>query len=503
MWQGTSAQQRNAAPPGHARGDERSRGGGGYDRPPQAHPPRSQPQGNAWDWRDLFHGGSQAPDQEPANGFSLGNLFGGGPSGSSFNLFGSQQPEEPLSIESLLHLPGNEECADCGALGPEWASANQGTVICIDCAGVHRSLGAHISKVKSTRLDAWKTEEMRAFRAQGGNTAVNKRLAKRAGRLAPSTRNYSNARPDGSSGKPDINEYIRRKYHATGPADSNGYADERHRNAPHPGAGPVPVAPTTVAGAAAGRTCFQGVCFVEIMNIEISDERARDLRMLGAMFLSLSVTMGLGTMTAEPSSAKRGSSVASWQPPERREILWDCEERWLWCRVYDGAELMGLGQLAAEGRIDLRLLHGQGEASNVEVCLDLFASGGDDSDDDGRGPHRARRGHSFGAPPGYFSEAGGYRGFEDPSDPAAYGQCCGVARLRLTLVDMSSMDSGKKPAGRGSHGQGYGQGQGYQQRESSAWDFWPNGLQSGISDLIGLAPQAGRGQPDRAGRSRT
>ena len=42
--------------------------------------------------------------------------------------------------------------------GPDWASTNIGVVFCIECSGVHRSLGVHISKVKSLTLDRWEEE---------------------------------------------------------------------------------------------------------------------------------------------------------------------------------------------------------------------------------------------------------------------------------------------------------------------------------------------------------
>lgn len=49
----------------------------------------------------------------------------------------------------------NPYCADCDAPRPDWASLNLGIMMCIDCSGVHRSLGSHISKVRSLKLDKW------------------------------------------------------------------------------------------------------------------------------------------------------------------------------------------------------------------------------------------------------------------------------------------------------------------------------------------------------------
>ncbi|KAF2499646.1 centaurin-beta-2 [Lophium mytilinum] len=49
---------------------------------------------------------------------------------------------------------GNSVCADCGSESKvEWVSINLGIVVCIECSGIHRSLGTHISKVRSLTLD--------------------------------------------------------------------------------------------------------------------------------------------------------------------------------------------------------------------------------------------------------------------------------------------------------------------------------------------------------------
>ena len=61
---------------------------------------------------------------------------------------------------SLLRDEENRYCADCEAKGPRWASWNIGIFVCIRCAGIHRKLGVHISKVKSINLDSWTPEQV-------------------------------------------------------------------------------------------------------------------------------------------------------------------------------------------------------------------------------------------------------------------------------------------------------------------------------------------------------
>ena len=45
-------------------------------------------------------------------------------------------------------------------VGPRWASWNIGVFMCIRCAGIHRNLGVHISRVKSVNLDSWTPEQI-------------------------------------------------------------------------------------------------------------------------------------------------------------------------------------------------------------------------------------------------------------------------------------------------------------------------------------------------------
>jgi len=46
-----------------------------------------------------------------------------------------------------LVLEENSTCADCCKPKPDWVSLNLGILVCLECSGVHRSLGVHVSKV--------------------------------------------------------------------------------------------------------------------------------------------------------------------------------------------------------------------------------------------------------------------------------------------------------------------------------------------------------------------
>ncbi|KAK2189973.1 hypothetical protein NP493_92g04023 [Ridgeia piscesae] len=69
----------------------------------------------------------------------------------------------------LLKDEDNKYCVDCDAKGPRWASWNLGIFLCIRCAGIHRNLGVHISKVKSVNLDSWTSEQI-AMMQEIGNS---------------------------------------------------------------------------------------------------------------------------------------------------------------------------------------------------------------------------------------------------------------------------------------------------------------------------------------------
>lgn len=76
-------------------------------------------------------------------------------------------------LMQLLQEPCNKHCADCKtSRNPRWASWNLGMFICIRCSGIHRSLGTHISRVKSVDLDSW-TDEQTESMCSWGNKRAN------------------------------------------------------------------------------------------------------------------------------------------------------------------------------------------------------------------------------------------------------------------------------------------------------------------------------------------
>ncbi|XP_035997585.1 arf-GAP with coiled-coil, ANK repeat and PH domain-containing protein 3 isoform X3 [Fundulus heteroclitus] len=75
-------------------------------------------------------------------------------------------------LQRIQSLPGNELCCDCGQADPRWASINLGVLLCIECSGIHRSLGVHCSKVRSLTLDSWEPELLKLM-CELGNSVIN------------------------------------------------------------------------------------------------------------------------------------------------------------------------------------------------------------------------------------------------------------------------------------------------------------------------------------------
>ncbi|XP_036993062.1 arf-GAP with coiled-coil, ANK repeat and PH domain-containing protein 2 isoform X2 [Artibeus jamaicensis] len=90
---------------------------------------------------------------------------------------GNESKDKLLKGESALQrvqcIPGNTSCCDCGLADPRWASINLGITLCIECSGIHRSLGVHFSKVRSLTLDTWEPELLKLM-CELGNDVINR-----------------------------------------------------------------------------------------------------------------------------------------------------------------------------------------------------------------------------------------------------------------------------------------------------------------------------------------
>ncbi|XP_057219264.1 arf-GAP with GTPase, ANK repeat and PH domain-containing protein 2 isoform X4 [Triplophysa rosa] len=76
-----------------------------------------------------------------------------------------------VALQALRNAKGNDLCVDCEAPNPTWASLNLGALICIECSGIHRNLGTHLSRVRSLDLDDWPSELTKVLTAIGNHMA--------------------------------------------------------------------------------------------------------------------------------------------------------------------------------------------------------------------------------------------------------------------------------------------------------------------------------------------
>ncbi|PCH40866.1 ArfGap-domain-containing protein [Wolfiporia cocos MD-104 SS10] len=64
---------------------------------------------------------------------------------------------------------GNKKCIDCNNPNPQWASLSFAVFLCLQCAGVHRGFGVHVSFVRSVSMDTWQEEQIKRMQL-GGNS---------------------------------------------------------------------------------------------------------------------------------------------------------------------------------------------------------------------------------------------------------------------------------------------------------------------------------------------
>ncbi|XP_060889705.1 arf-GAP with coiled-coil, ANK repeat and PH domain-containing protein 2-like isoform X4 [Labrus mixtus] len=108
------------------------------------------------------------------------------------------------ALQKVLAIPGNTCCCDCGQPDPRWASINLGITLCIQCSGIHRSLGVHFSKVRSLTLDSWEPELLKLM-CELGNGVINQIYEARREELGA-------RKPQPGDPRHEVEAYIKAKY---------------------------------------------------------------------------------------------------------------------------------------------------------------------------------------------------------------------------------------------------------------------------------------------------
>uniref|UniRef100_A0A3Q0S855 Arf-GAP with coiled-coil, ANK repeat and PH domain-containing protein n=1 Tax=Amphilophus citrinellus TaxID=61819 RepID=A0A3Q0S855_AMPCI len=108
------------------------------------------------------------------------------------------------ALQKVLTIPGNACCCDCGQPEPRWASINLGITLCIQCSGIHRSLGVHLSKVRSLTLDTWEPELLKLM-CELGNKVINQIYEARREELGA-------RKPQPGDPRHEVEAYIKAKY---------------------------------------------------------------------------------------------------------------------------------------------------------------------------------------------------------------------------------------------------------------------------------------------------
>ncbi|KAL0966712.1 hypothetical protein UPYG_G00299110 [Umbra pygmaea] len=105
--------------------------------------------------------------------------------------------------DEVLRMPGNEICCDCGAPEPRWLSTNLGILTCIECSGIHREMGVHVSRIQSMELDKLGSSEL-LLAKNIGNSSFNEIMEDNLPCPSP--------KPTPSSDMTVRKEYINAKY---------------------------------------------------------------------------------------------------------------------------------------------------------------------------------------------------------------------------------------------------------------------------------------------------
>ena len=106
-------------------------------------------------------------------------------------------------LKRLRQEGSNSQCADCSDTDTRFASVTLGIFLCNRCFGIHRALGAHLTRAKVLTLDAWSEAEVAHLAAVGNERSNRRFLARLPCDLRP---------PGPSASDREVERFSRRKY---------------------------------------------------------------------------------------------------------------------------------------------------------------------------------------------------------------------------------------------------------------------------------------------------
>jgi len=98
----------------------------------------------------------------------------------------------------------NKFCMDCRSAQTTWGSATLGVFLCMNCAGIHRGLGTHLTFIRSIDLDQWNNKQLLIMMVGG-----NKRAQEYISDVAPYMENAEPSVKYGSKALADYREMLK------------------------------------------------------------------------------------------------------------------------------------------------------------------------------------------------------------------------------------------------------------------------------------------------------
>jgi len=243
-------------------------------------------------------------------------------------------------VGELVKIDGNNVCADCGDKDPKWVSINIGVFLCIQCAGVHRHLGTHISQMRSVLMDVFSPQEQEFLKSMGNKkaNAVYEQY------LEPSQRINETTDPEARE------RFVRAKYEAklfTSPATAKTF---------------VPHASSSKSKATTNTTAmveYTGILFIRLLN-------ATDLIVADIISSDPYVVFQVG-MQKVKSRVIDNSLNPVWN--ENLQLCINGLNAQLHCTLYD--KDINEDDFLGKCFVDLSILNGVKEGQIIEISLPL------------------------------------------------------------------------------------------------------------------------------------